>query len=360
MKFISKSWVLSAFLCCFSCVCTKIISSSFGRMNINDSNILSRQASDPQVNNQGNGNSVANSMQTSISDKSAASLSSYGTSNNPFILDSRSLSGKRNNGLMTSSGKFITCEPNSKVLSSKRWFLHSAELRINLISEDAIQETVTVNLISSSFGCFIEIVPFSDSATAPALKCETSTKNDNTQIIFKKFSEGYYILTASKKYISFEDEPLYTSDFMGSVLIYTPFKLPRIISTFGFINDAYCRNLDCDRVVFNFKACNSFLGMSPQSSKVPEYFIMQAFEDNYINLSIGSNYITITPSKSLTFDIEASTSFSLLKIIKLNDNELALMGYGGKYIECKDGLIYLSDGLSLNSKLVPMTLQTKK
>lgn len=347
MKIISKTQVFLFILQCYlACIASKFLSLSSSKASNNQGLTLTDSLSETSDYRQA-------TTASTITPTSGVPASVNIGSKHPFILNSKSFVGKHRSGLMTSSGSFLTCEIDSTVLSSKKWFLHLAELNIGYISEDATQETVTVTLMSSMFGCYIEIVPYTEINTAPALKCQSKAITESCKITFKKFGDGYYIVTESKKYISFEESPVYTNDFLGSALIYSPFKLPARIPTFGYMNDPYCRNLDCDRVVLKFKACNSYLGINSKSLAVPEYFILQAFQDNYINLSVGSNYITITPNKSLSFEVQVSTVYSLLKLIKLNDNELALMGYGGKYLECKDGLVYLSDGLSLNSKIVP-------
>lgn len=277
------------------------------------------------------------------------------SSSSPFIINSTSSSGKQKNGFMSSSGAFITCGSDFKVYSSRRWYLHWEQFDVKLISvTQGADPTVTVSLKSFVFETYIEIMPATSQASSPALACKSKTENENTAITFKKFINGYYIVTKDGKFISFDAEPVYTNDFISSILIYAPFDLPRRILPFDFFDETYCRDLDCTRVVFKFKTCNQFLAMDSKSSQIPNTFVMQSFADGYVNLNVGLNYLTVTPDKIISFDIQASTIFSLFKVILIKDDELVLMGYGGKFLECKDNKIYLSDTLTSNSKLIPI------
>lgn len=273
---------------------------------------------------------------------------------NPFIINSTSSSGKQKNGFMTSTGAFISCGADGKVYSNRKWYLHWEQFDIKYKSSTQGPEpTVTVSLKSFVFDTYIEIVPSTAQGGSPALACKSKTENDSTSITFKRFVNGYYIVLKDGKYISFDTEPVYTTDFLTNILIYAPFDLPRRILPFDFFDETYCRDLDCTRVVLKFKTCNQYLAMEAKSSLLPVTFVMQSFSDGYVNLNIGLNYITITPDKNLSFEIQASTIFSLFKVILIKDDELVLMGYGGKFLECKDNKVYLSDTLSVNSKLVP-------
>lgn len=270
-----------------------------------------------------------------------------------FILNSRSNSINHKNGLMNSSGEFIGCDSNGEVTSNKSWFLNWEQMEIELVSAvEGPEPTITVVIKSFVFGTYFEIVPFTENMTGSALICKNKVQTRNTSITFKKFDYGYFILASSGKYISFGSRPTYIEDFLKSVFVYPPFNLPQETLLRGTFPEASCRDLDCTRIVLKFRECQKYLNISFRASQLPEILIMKSYFDGYISLSMGTNFITITPNKTLSFDVQSSTVFSLFKIIQLKQDEIALMGYGGKYLECKDANVYISDNLSIYSRFV--------
>ena len=300
-----------------------------------------------------------------------------------FILSSTFQSHTLIQGLLSSSGMFISCNNEFKVTAEKTRFARSEELQITKVSGE--EDVYNIKSVASNTYFSIDIndknaivdlpkkkffsletvqkekVKENDKEidkkedNLPSFDCKDKAISERSKIKIKRFHNNAYIET-KYGFVSFNGKITTFTKFLSvDNYISGAFNFPEELKPNEFIPKELCNDLECKKVNFKFKECDKYLTATEIASDTLTTLTIQSYKGGLLNISQGAFYITISINKELVF-LQTQTQFGLFSLHKVPSadatlREIVVKGYGDKYLSCKNDKIYLSDSINIYTKI---------